>query len=184
MTLVIQRQINFVNECDCIVDLYDLEQAVLWYQSKPTLSQKKIYLHGNYPAISIHNEKVHIHRLLMQYWLGTRLPFEFSVHHLNGNKLDARKENLSVILNSSHNRSHNTGRVFTDEHKSKIAEANRKRLGMKMKKRVNIPLPELKKFLREGKSVNWIAQHFHCDWSTVKNRIYENPELMEVLDEN
>ncbi|QBX21816.1 hypothetical protein Javan597_0028 [Streptococcus phage Javan597] len=54
---------------------------------------------------------------------------------------------------------------------------------MKMKKRVNIPLPELKKFLREGKSVNWIAQHFHCDWSTVKNRIYENPELVGALND-
>lgn len=115
----------------------------------------------------------------MQYWLKTKLPFEFSVHHLNENKLDARKENLSVILNSSHNSSHNIGRVFTAEHKSKIAEANRKRLGMKMKKRVNIPLSELKEFLREDKSVNWIAQHYNCDWSTVKNRIYENPELME-----
>ena len=98
-----QKRIEFINECNCIVDLNELEQAILWYQSKPTASVKKIYLHGNYPAVSIHNQKIHIHRLLMQYWLNTKLPFEYSVHHLNENKLDARKENLSLILNSAHN---------------------------------------------------------------------------------
>lgn len=79
---------------------------------KTFFKQEKIYLHGRYPAVSIHNEKIHVHRLLMQYWLRTRIPFEYSVHHLNENKLDARKENLSLILNKAHNSKHNKGRVF------------------------------------------------------------------------
>lgn len=180
MTVKTQKRIEFNNECDCIVDYYELENAILWYQKKPSLGKKKIYLHGCYPAVSIHNEKIHVHRLLMQYWLRTRIPFEYSVHHLNENKLDARKENLSLILNKAHNSSHNKGRVFSESHKKKISMANHNRKGMKMKKRILIPLEELKIFLEKGKSINWIALHYGCDWSTVKARIHKNPELLEV----
>lgn len=57
--------------------------------------------------------------------------------------------------------------------------ANHSRKGLKMKKRVLIPSEELKVFLNEGKSINWIASYYRCDWSTVRARIYENPELLE-----
>ena len=180
LTVKIQKKIEFDNECKCLVDYSELEKAILWYQKKPSLSKKKIYLHGHYPAASIHNEKIHVHRLLMQYWLRTRIPFEYSVHHLNENKLDARKENLSLILNKAHNSKHNKGRVFSESHRRKISMANHNRKGLKMKKRISIPLEELKTFLVEGKSINWIASHYGCDWSTIRNRIYENPELLEV----
>lgn len=182
MTVKRQAKIDFSNECECLVDYSELEKAILWYQQKPSLSKKKIYLHGHYPAVSIHNEKVHVHRLLMQYWLRTKLPFEYSVHHLNENKLDARKENLSLILNKTHNSEHNKGKVLSGTHRQKIGKANHNRKGMKMKKRVLIPKEELKVFVKEGKSINWIAQHYGCDWSTVRARIYENAELLEVED--
>lgn len=181
MTVKRQAKIDFSNECECLVDYSELEKAILWYQKKPSLSRKKIYLYGHYPAVSIHNEKIHIHRLLMQYWLKTRIPFEYSVHHLNENKLDARKENLSLILNKAHNRKHNKGRIFSESHRRKISMANHNRKGLKMKKRVLIPLEELKAFLNEGKSINWIASYYGCGWSTVRTRIYENPELLEVI---
>ena len=182
LTVKTQKRIEFNNECECLVDYSELEKAILWYQNKPSLGKKKIYLHGCYPAVSIHNEKIHVHRLLMQYWLRTRIPFEYSVHHLNENKLDARKENLSLILNKAHNSSHNKGRVFSESHKKKISMANHNRKGLKMKKRVSIPLEELKTFLAKGKSINWIALHYGCDWSTVKTRIHENSELLEVTE--
>jgi hypothetical protein len=184
LTVKRQAKIDFSNECECLVDYSELEKAILWYQQKPSLSKKKIYLHGHYPAVSIHNEKVHVHRLLMQYWLRTKLPFEYSVHHLNENKLDARKENLSLILNKTHNSEHNKGKVLSETHRQKIGKANHNRKGMKMKKRVLIPKEELKVFVKEGKSINWIAQHYGCDWSTVRARIYENQELLEVDNED
>lgn len=46
-----------------------------------------------------------------------------------------------------------------------------------MKKRVR--MDDLKKLLDSGYSINRISKIYGCDWSTVKNRIHENPELME-----
>lgn len=63
-----QKHIRFINDCGCIVDESELEKAILWYQKSPTASIKHIYMHSKYPAITIHKEKCHIHRLLMLYW--------------------------------------------------------------------------------------------------------------------
>ncbi|WP_413485557.1 hypothetical protein [Brochothrix thermosphacta] len=179
MTVKIQKEIRFINECGCIVVEKDLAAAILWYQNRPTLSEKKIYMHGRYPAVSIGDVKIHVHRLLMQYWLGIKLPFNASVHHLNENKLDARKENLSIFINSAHNSNHNKGKVLDKEHKRKISEANKNRKGMKMKKKHNIPTYQLKDLLNFGFSINYIASLYKCNWSTIKSNIHENKELLE-----
>lgn len=52
-----QKRIEFINDCNCIVDYNELEKAIIWYQQKPTSRLRHIYLHGNYPAISINTEK-------------------------------------------------------------------------------------------------------------------------------
>ena len=67
MTVKTQKKIEFNNTCNCIVDYNELENAILWYVEKPVQSIKKIYIHGNYPAITINREKIHIHRLLMEH---------------------------------------------------------------------------------------------------------------------
>ncbi|WP_086350171.1 HNH endonuclease [Candidatus Enterococcus clewellii] len=180
MTIKAQKEISFINECSCIVDETDLAKAILWYQDYPMLSKKKIYMHGCYPAVSIGKTKIHVHRLLMQYWLGIKLPFHASIHHVNENKLDARKENLAVVINSAHNSNHNRGRILSDNHKKKISKANKNRKGIKMKKRHLIPNYQLQDLLNHGLSINTIAKLYQCDWSTIKSRIHENPELLEA----
>ena len=175
-----QKPINFINGANCLVDYNELEKAILWYQERPTASNKKIYLFGDYPAVSIHNEKIHVHRLLMMYWLNSVIPTEYSVHHINNNKLDARRENLSLMLNSMHNSIHMKGNKFSREHRNKISEANRKRKGIKLKKRHNIPSHELSDLLKYGFSILRISELYEVDWSTIKSRIDENPELLEV----
>ena len=31
-----QKRIEFINDCNCIVDYNELEKAIIWYQQKPT----------------------------------------------------------------------------------------------------------------------------------------------------
>lgn len=174
-----QKPIKFNNDVDCLVDYNELEKAIIWYQEKPTASNKKIYMFGNYPAVSIHNEKVHVHRLLMTYWLKTKIPTEYSVHHINHNKLDSRKENLSLVLNSAHNSAHMKGVKFSSDHRKKIGEANKRRKGIRMKKRHNIPVQELNDLLKYGFSILAISELYGVDWTTIKSRINENTELLE-----
>ena len=97
MIIKIQKPIKFNNTCNCIVDYDELEKAILWYSNKPVKSIKKIYIHAKYPAVTINRDKIHVHRLLMSYWLKAEIPSDFYVHHINENKLDARKENLAII---------------------------------------------------------------------------------------
>lgn len=179
MIVTYQKPIEFVNNCGCIVDYDELEKAILWYSEKPVTRLKTIYMHGRYPAVSIHEEKIHVHRLLTMYWEDRTLPREEQVHHKDENKLNALRENLEVIYEGEHQSLHNKGRKFSDEHRRKIAIANKNRKGLKMKKQHNIPVGELKTQLQNGKSINWIAKHYGVDWSTIKNRINENPELLE-----
>src|SRR5690606_22109867 len=179
----VQKQIEFINKCNCIVDYSDLEKAILWYTNKPVARLKTIYLQGQYPAVSIHKEKIHVHRLLMMYWEQRKLRSEEHVHHKDGNRLNALRENLEILDASEHLSLHNKGKKLTKSHKNKISNANRKRKGMKLKKRRNIPLDELRMLLDKGWSVNKIAKHFNVDWSTIRNRIHENPELLKGVND-
>lgn len=172
-----QKKIEFINSCNCIVDYEMLKNAMLWYSSKPLYSQRAIFMHGNYPAVSIYDEKIHIHRLLMMYKLQSDIDTNYYVHHIDGNKLNADINNLELMDSKKHQSYHNKGKKLTKEHRKKISEANKKRKGIKIKKRVN--MPNLKEYIKQGLSINKIAKIYGCDWSTVKQRIYQNPELLE-----
>ena len=41
MTVNKQKPIKFINETNCLVDYNELEKAILWYQERPTASNKK-----------------------------------------------------------------------------------------------------------------------------------------------
>ena len=94
---------------------------MLWYQDKPTSRLKHIYMFGNYPAVTIFKEKIHIHRLLMMYWNGIRkLDKNTYVHHIDENKLNASKDNLMFINASLHQSKHNKGKTISEYQKEKI----------------------------------------------------------------
>ena len=44
MIVKFQKKIEFINDCNCIVDYEELEKAMLWYQDKPTSRLKHIYM--------------------------------------------------------------------------------------------------------------------------------------------
>jgi len=116
MTIKIQRPIQIVNNCDCVVDEGELIKAILWYSSKPIARVKTVYVYGKYPAVSIYNEKIHIHRLLMMYWLNRKLSSEEYVHHKDENQLNALRRNLEIVGQSKHQSQHNKGRKQTVDH--------------------------------------------------------------------
>jgi len=177
MILKIQRKIEFNTCCDAIYNKVELAEAILWFSSRPVCRMKCVFKHGEYPAVSIYDKKIHIHRLLMMYWMNRDLAEYECVHHKNGNKMDSSKENLEIMLSSEHQSKHNKGKTLTVEHRKKIGEANKKRRGMKRKK--TIKMPDLQSLLEKGWSINKIAEHYGCDWSIVRNRIHDNPELLK-----
>lgn len=61
----------------------------------------------------------------------------------------------------------------------KLSEANRKRKGVPHKKRRHIPQIQMYALLASGMSINGIAKYYGVDWSTIKSRIHDNPELLE-----
>lgn len=58
---------------------------------------KTIFMYGSYPCVRIGKRKVHIHRLVTAYLLDVPLGFRKYVHHINGDKRDARTVNLEVM---------------------------------------------------------------------------------------
>lgn len=103
----------------------------------------------------------------------------FYVHHIDGNKLNANLENLELIDSKRHQSYHNKEKKLTKEHRKKISEANKKRKGIKIKKRVD--MPNLDNYIKQGLSINKISQIYGCTWDTVRRRIYENKELLNEI---
>jgi HNH endonuclease/NUMOD3 motif len=88
--------------------------------------------------------KVYVHRLIWEEAYGP-IPDGYVVHHINGDRLDNRLENLECLSNAEHTSHHfkgripvegmeaarkvNTGRKHTPEHREKLRAV---RLGMKL----------------------------------------------------
>ena len=122
-----QREVKLVNCCNAIYAEDELINAALWYSDTPICSTKKIVLRRNYPSICIYDKKIGIHRLLMMYWLQGEIPDGYVVHHINENKLDARKKNLALVPFTTHQHYHNAGKTLTVQHREKISQANYRR---------------------------------------------------------
>jgi hypothetical protein len=129
-----QKPIEFNSPADLLFNREDLKLAILWYSKKPVARLKHVYLHGNYYAVSIYDEKIHIHRLLMMFWLKRGLERDEYVHHKNGNKLNNLKENLEIMSASDHQKLTKSGVSLSLEHRKNIGKANKRRKGIKYKK--------------------------------------------------
>ena len=180
MTVKTQRPIKIINDCGALIDDADVASAILWASKIYTPTIHHVYLHGNYAAVTVNREKVHVHRLLMEWQMQQKLPRGMYVHHLNENKLDDRLSNLAIMVGKYHTSHHMKGVTFSDDHRAKIAQANHARIGIKIKKHCDIPTVEIIKAYGNGQSINSLAKQYHVDWSTIRARLDENPKLLEA----
>lgn len=177
-----QHPVVFENACNAIYSEEDLVNAALWYSTKPICRHKKVSMHGGYPCVSLYETKIHIHRLLMMYWLNSEIPDGLQVHHIDGNKLNASKENLTLLPSGVHQSHHNSGKTLSTEHRQKISDRNRERRGIRHKpKKPDITPENIYKMRFSGMSFNQISKAVRLDWGCVKQRyedfIHDNPEL-------
>lgn len=130
-----QKHIDFLNKCGAVYNDECLRKAILWYSKKPVTRLKAVFLHGRYPAISIHGEKLHIHRLIASYSYWPKRVGKKYVHHRNENKMDARLSNLQFVKPSVHQSHHNKGKVVSLETRKRLTESNKRNWNGKWKHR-------------------------------------------------
>ena len=66
---------------------------------------------NGYRMITINNRRVYEHRLVWEQHNG-EIPKGYQIHHINGDKLDNRIENLEMISNSEHQKQHSKNNNF------------------------------------------------------------------------
>ena len=90
-------------------------------------------LKARYHKMRVNGKQVSVHRHVMEQKLGRSLEPHEVVHHINGNKLDNRPENLTVLSVSEHSRLENVGREHSDETRRMVSESlkgNQRRKGI------------------------------------------------------
>lgn len=177
-----QERLIFRNKAWCIFDEALLEDAVLWIAEGNIKRTKTIFMQVKYPCINIEHKRIHVHRLIMCYISKRILDYKEYVHHIDWNKLNSSLDNLEIMDSSIHQSLHNKDKKLTVEHRRKIAEANRRRKWIKLKKhREDIWITEVYKLLNSWYSINKISKTLWAGWSTIKSRVNEIHENKDLL---
>lgn len=106
---------------------------------------------ARYRKIRVNGIQMSLHRYIAEVKIGRKLLPNEVVHHINGDKLDNRPENLEVMSASEHSRLENVGKVLSDEHKEKVRKSligNKRRLGIPHSESVKAQIAESVKKIR------------------------------------
>jgi len=103
-----QSPIKIVNTCGCLADEGLVARAILWYSDKFVVEHKTIYGRRNnkYACVTIGDEHVLLHRLIVSYLEKRRLSPTENVHHIDGKGFNNNVENLMLMSHGDHQRLH------------------------------------------------------------------------------
>lgn len=107
---------------------------------------------GYYRITSIKegNYNKRMHRLVWEEFYGKPIPRGYVIHHMNGDKLDNRIQNLQLVENSKHSRFHNSGKIISEETRRKMSENNIGMLGKSHSEESKIKISESKKGVKHS----------------------------------
>lgn len=83
------------------------EKASNWKQGKTKIEGRKYIYKKGHKNATVNKIYIAEHRLIMSEKLGRPLKRTEVVHHINGDYLDNRIENLIIVTRSEHNKIHN-----------------------------------------------------------------------------
>ena len=122
-----QKPIEIINECNAIFEEQYLISAILWFANNRNVArQKTVFMYGRYPAVSIYEQKIHIHRLLWMWFHQRELDCNEYIHHKDYNPLNALIANLQLQSASEHQSNTNRGRKQSPKHIARRIDATTK----------------------------------------------------------
>ena len=80
-------------------------------------------MNARYHKMRVNGKQINVCRYIMEQKLGRPLQTGEYVHHINGNKLDDRIENLELVTPKDHANLHNRGRKCSAETRAKVSQS-------------------------------------------------------------